>query len=299
MSDIFDKIIIFDSNSVAWSEYHGMPHLSHRNILTGVAFGFLLQILALAEHYNTNRFVFCWDSRKSFRKVKHDWYKHKRAYAEKTEEEQRQYDEAVGQFQKIRNEVLPALGFSQVYMKTGFEADDLVASIVMNNPGDFLVVSTDNDLLQLLGYCDIYNHRKKEVVTKKSLWREWHLTPGNWVELKMLAGCSSDCVPGVPGFGEATAASFLRGELKPTSKKYQRAEDWQGKEIRRRNEWLVRLPLEGTPVLHPNFDDDHFDYDTFCDTCARYGFNSLLKPEVRRSWREIFTKDAPRRGMTV
>ena len=226
---LFDKILVFDANGVAWTEFHGMPQFSFNKVLTGVAYGFLLQILALARYYNTNRFVFCWDSRKSFRKDRHPWYKEKRSYENKTEEEQEKYVKAIGQFQKIRKELLPGLGFSQNYMLSGYEGDDLIASVVSHNPGDFIVVTTDNDMLQLLDRCDIYNPRTKTEITKKSFWRENHLTPQDWVRVKAIGGCSSDCVPGVPGVAEKTASQYVRNELSPKSKKFQSIESFEGK----------------------------------------------------------------------
>lgn len=296
---LFEKIVIFDANGVAWTEFHGMPQFSFNKVLTGVAYGFLLQILALAKHYNTNRFVFCWDGRKSFRKERHPWYKEKRAYENKTEEEQEKYVKAVGQIDKMRKTMLPGLGFSQHFRVPGFEADDLIASLVINNPGDFVVVTTDNDLLQLLNNCDIYNHRTKEEITKKSFWRKHHLTPQDWVRVKSIGGCTSDGVPGVPGVAEKSAIQYLRKELSPTSKKFQSIESFEGKTVIERNEWLVKLPLEDTPPLYLNFGSDSFDYDKFLDTCAEFGFRSLLKPDIKSLWRSLFCgeEERPMMGM--
>lgn len=291
---LFDKILVFDANGVAWTEFHGMPQFSFNKVLTGVAYGFILQILALAGHYNTNRFVFCWDSRKSFRKDRHPWYKEKRAYENKTEEEQEKYVKAIGQFQKIRKEMLPGLGFSQNYMMPGYEGDDLIASAVLNNPGDFVVVTTDSDMLQLLDRCDIYNPRTKTEITKKSFWRENHLTPQDWVRVKAIGGCSTDCVPGVPGVAEKTASQYVRNELSPKSKKFQSIESFEGKTIIERNDWLVRLPLEDTPPIYLQFNEDSFDYDKFLDMCAEFGFRSLLKPDVKSLWRSLFCGEEER-----
>lgn len=289
-----EKVLVFDANGVAWTEFHGKPQFSFNKMLTGVAYGFLLQILALAEHYNTRRFIFCWDSRKSFRKEKHCWYKAKRAYENKTEEEKEKYIKAIGQFQKIRKELLPGLGFSQNYMMSGFEGDDLIAAVVLNNPEDFIVVTTDNDMLQLLDHCTVYNPRTKTETTKASFWAENRLTPQDWVRVKSIGGCASDCVPGVPGVAEKTASQYIRGELSPKTKKYQSIESFEGKTIAERNEWLVKLPLEGMLPIYPQFENDAFSYDAFLDMCAEFGFQSLLKQNVKALWRSIFCGEEER-----
>ena len=150
--------LIVDANNLAYAAFISLRGLSVDELPTGVIYGFFLQVLKLAVEFQTNDFVFCWDSRKRFRRNIFSEYKNKRD--EMTKEEKAQKQIAYDQFAALRKEILPSVGFENVFMKAGYEADDLIAYVVINPPRSlnrekYLVISTDNDMFQLLSYCDI------------------------------------------------------------------------------------------------------------------------------------------------
>ena len=147
----------------------------------------------------------------------------------------------------------------------------------MNLPkGDrAVVVSSDTDLYQLLSTrVSIWKPHKKEIYTSKDFSRDYYnLDPIQWVQVKALAGCTSDAIPGIPGVGEVTAGKFLRGLLKPASKAYQSIERFQS--VWQNNLPLVRLPFEGTMI--PKIQTDEVSPDKWRNLAQRLGMKSLLR----------------------
>ena len=60
-------ILLVDSNSICHQAKHSMGNLTWEEKEVGIIFGFLRQLLSLAKTFETNKFVFVWDSRISLR----------------------------------------------------------------------------------------------------------------------------------------------------------------------------------------------------------------------------------------
>lgn len=284
---IDNKVLVIDSNCLCYMSRFAFGGLSYEEKKTGVIFGFLGQIFRLAKKFDTNKFVFAWDSRKSFRQQSYPAYKRNRR-KDRTKEEEIDDRIAFSQFGDLRLGVLPWMGFRNIFIQTGHEADDIIASVVMNNPDyDFTVVSSDNDLLQLLDYCDMYHPRKKTSTTKKSFMEKWGMEPNQWADVKSLAGCSTDNVPGIKGVGEKTAIKFIRGELKK-GKIYERIISDEGKKTTEETQWFVALPLDTTKEYIIDFSNEIFYSDYFVEVFQEFGFNSFLKKENYESWKRRF-----------
>ena len=105
----------------------------------------------------------------------------------------------------------------------------------------FVIVSTDQDLWQLLSgdRVTVWNPRTKKMLTEQAFRERWGIGPSQWADVKAIAGCPGDGVPGVPGVGEKTAAKFMAGRLKDTTKAYNRVVE--ANDLWERNLRLVRL----------------------------------------------------------
>ena len=55
--------LLIDCCGIGYKIAYGMPALSYNGNNTHIIFGFLKQILDLAEKFKTNQFIFAWDSR--------------------------------------------------------------------------------------------------------------------------------------------------------------------------------------------------------------------------------------------
>lgn len=285
-------MIIIDANSICHAAKHSMGNLSWREKETGVIFGFLQQVLSLSRTMGTNEFIFTWDSHVSFRKEIYPDYKKSRKRELKTEDEQRLDDIAYSQFTELRTYVLPKIGFINNFMQEGFEADDLIAKIVQDHSENvefFAIVSSDEDLYQLLRKnVYMYSTKKKQSYTINNLWNDYRISPADWAEVKAIGGCTTDCVPGIPGVGEKTAAKYLTRRLNVTSQAYKKIKD--NSALIDFNRKLVKLPLAGTPELA--FSRDDLCFENFLVICEQYGFRSFLDEKRRKEWKEnIFYKE--------
>ena len=278
--------LIFDSNAICHSVRYTMGDLSYEDLQTGIIFGFLRNILSVSKKTKSTSFIFTWDSVKSKRKNIFPEYKaHRKTH--RTEEEEEDIKLVYEQFNALRQDILPYLGFNNIFYQIGYEADDLIASIVKHNTGDFIIVSADSDLYQLLSAnVSMYNIKTKKIYSSKDFQEEYGIYPYQWAQVKEIAGCNSDGVPGVKGVGEKGACQFINNKLKITSKKYLDITSHEGKKVRERNYKLVSLPFKGVkPCL---IKEDNLNIDSFIKVCESFDFQSMLKSENIASWQTIF-----------
>lgn len=121
---------------------------------------------------------------------------------------------------ELAETAIAAIGWPLIRV-VGFEADDVLASIVVRslrdresesrNDSATVIVSTDKDLLQLLPRCRVWNPfgdaggwQTADSVREK-FGCELHQL-GDWLA---LVGDSSDGIPGAAGIGEKTATKLL------------------------------------------------------------------------------------------
>ncbi len=99
-----------------------------------------------------------------------------------------------------------------LYEAPGFEADDLIATMVdrLKDEFDLFLVSKDKDLRQLLtDHVRLYDPVTQETVTPEHLRATRGYGPEQSVDIQTLIGDATDNVPGIPGVGEKTAAQLL------------------------------------------------------------------------------------------
>lgn len=278
------KTILIDSPGLCHAAKHVMGDLTMEEKRVGVIFGFLNQILKLAKDLESHKLVFLWDSRYSLRKVIFPGYKSSRTN-NKSDEDKKLDEIAFQQFDELRDKILPEIGFKNVFQKVGVEADDLIASIVSNRENeDFIIVSTDNDLLQILGpNTFLFSPRTKKLYTIEDFKFNYPgLHPKDWAVVKAIAGCKSDSIPGITGVGESTAVKYLQRKLLPKHTVYQKIMSLEGQEIINRNKKLTYLPFEGTPNL--DIVPDQLVMDNLFEICTRLKFRSLISGDALKRW---------------
>lgn len=288
MSEGKQKLLLIDSNYLCHYCAYSSRTFSHNGNPTGVIFSFLRQVLGIAKRFTSRRFAFAWDSRKSIRRVSYQAYKQNRNDRQKSLEERELETLERGQFEGLRKKVLPELGFRNLFFQIGFEADDLIASIVLNERKreEIVIVGADNDLYQLLdSKVSMYKPREKTLYTVKDFKEEWGIIPNQWPSVKSIAGCSGDNVQGVPGVGERTAIQYLLGQLRGDSKKAVAIRN--SGDMIDRNASLVTLPLVGTKKFEL-VKNEVFYLNDFFDVVGQYGLNSFRSDETVKAWRESF-----------
>ena len=264
---------------------HAMSDLSYDDKKSGVIFGFFRQILFLAKKFETNNFAFVWDSPASLRKEIYPEYKENRKKIERTKEEIEDDIIAFKQFSLLREEILPKLGFSNIFMLPGYEADDIIAQVCKDSVSEIMIVSSDNDLYQLLTeeVC-IYDPRRKDFYTKENFLADYEIVPGDWKRVKGIAGCTSDGVQGIRGVGEKTAIKYLLKKMNPVSKSYEEIRAFLKSDEYARNLQLVTLPYPKIPKVNLH-EQKELSADYFINVCQRFGFNSFMTKDGYDQWK--------------
>lgn len=265
--------LVIDAPYLCHRAFHSMGNLSYGEAMTGTLFGFLRDIITLKDLFQPDRFVFCFDAGTSKRREMYPKYKRSRRAKERTPEEQELYQQMQKQMRLLRYEILKGLGFSNVFYQIGYEADDIIGHLCWEDHPQIIIVSCDHDLYQLLSpRVSIWNMPKSQMITYESFRDEFKIEPSQWVDVKAIAGCSTDDIQGIKGVGEITACKFLRGDLKQGQKFIAIVE---GTNLWERNLNLVRLPLAGLNKDRLQVRKDQVSQAKWIELCNRYGFQSL------------------------
>ncbi|WP_036486310.1 DNA polymerase I [Nitratireductor basaltis] len=207
-----DHLFLVDGSGYIFRAYHALPPLTRKSdgLPVGAVSGFcnmLWKLLQNARDTNVGvtptHFAVIFDySSKTFRNELYSEYK-----ANRTEPP----EDLVPQFGLIR-EATRAFDLPCIE-KEGFEADDLIATYArhaVEAGGDATIISSDKDLMQLVGPCvSMYDPMKDREIRVPEVIEKWGVPPEKMIDLQALTGDSIDNVPGVPGIGPKTAAQLL------------------------------------------------------------------------------------------
>lgn len=271
--------LLIDVSNLAHRSIHVMRDLEYGGEGTGAVYGVLRTSMDLCDLFGTARIAFCFDGGCDARTKIFPDYKadRRRKRSEMGEEEIETRRSLRRQIYRLRTQYLPDAGFRNVLMADGYEADDVIASICLSafegskTPKDeFIIVSSDRDMYQLLGpHTSLWTPHGR-MVTEQSLREEYGIGPGAWAHVKAIAG-SKDGIPGVSGVGNRTAAKFLAGGLKESTKTFQKIV--QATELINRNLELTRLPARGCPRF--DLEEDEIKEKDWLDVLSKLGIRSL------------------------
>ncbi len=205
------RLLLLDGHSLAYRAFYALREVDMSTTTgqpTNAVFGFTSMLINLLRDEEPTHVAVAFDvSRTTFRSEAYAGYK-----AGRTETP----DDFRGQVTLIR-EVLDALRIP-VVTATGFEADDVIATITVQATAgnvDVLICTGDRDALQLVndhvtvlyprrGVSDMTRFTPEEVESK------YGLSPAQYPDFAALRGDPSDNLPGIPGVGEKTAAKWVR-----------------------------------------------------------------------------------------
>ena len=242
--------IITDTSYLVYRSQYGMKGNSDP------LFSFLATIVSLKERFDSERFAFCFDGGKLKRNDLLPTYK-ERPFITPEHEQQRR--EAKSLMKRLRLEILPQLGFENIFGQKGYEADDVIASLVQNSLGEdeAVIVASDEDLYQLIRPNVILYNPSKDKITNEEVFSKMYdgLEVSQWSMVKALAGCRSDNVEGIKGVGEKTAAQYLNGRLEKYSARWEKINNANKANVEF-NLRLVKLPFEGVKTFELNEDED-------------------------------------------
>ena len=243
-------ILNIDCDGVCWTVFHALPPLSNEEQGTAVIYGFLNHLFALQGFHKAEHIVFAWDSSASKRIDLFPKYKWKRRNRkiEYTAEEKKMHKDRVRQFKILRTHILPTLGFRNIFCEEGFEGDDIIASVAKKYSKKHFVkiIARDGDLYQLINEnCTMFDIVTHQIIDEEVFFDKYGVYPDMWADIKGIAGCTTDEVPGVQGIGEDRAIKYLLGNMKTSSVLYKRI--LNSPELIKLTRRLTVLPFEGTP----------------------------------------------------
>ncbi|MEZ5872941.1 MAG: DNA polymerase I [Nitratireductor sp.] len=207
-----DHLFLVDGSAYIFRAYHALPPLTRKSdgLPVGAVSGFCNMMWKLMKDtrdtsvgVTPTHFAVIFDySSKTFRNELYPQYKANRPEPP---------EDLRPQFAIIRQATI-AFNVPCIEMKD-FEADDLIATYARQAReagGDVTIISSDKDLMQLVGpNVILYDQMKDKRLGIPEVIEKWGVPPEKMIDLQALSGDSTDNVPGVPGIGPKTAAQLL------------------------------------------------------------------------------------------
>ncbi len=205
------RLLLLDGHSLAYRAFYALP-VENFSTTTGqptnAVFGFTSMLINVLRDERPTHVAVAFDvSRQTFRTEQFPEYKANRAKSP---------EEFKGQVELIK-EVLAALDIP-VLTADGFEADDIIATLVRRSAGEadaVDIVTGDRDSFQLVDDRVTVLYPLRGVselarMTPAAIEEKYGLTPAQYPDYAALRGDPSDNLPGIPGVGEKTAAKWIR-----------------------------------------------------------------------------------------
>ena len=290
-------LYLVDGSAYIFRAYHRLPPLTNpEGTPVGAVYGYTTMLWKLAEDLNkadgpTHLAVILDKASTSFRNDLYDQYKAHR---------QPPPEDLVPQFPLIRD---ATRAFSLACIEEpGVEADDIIASYARDatrRGWDVTIVSSDKDLMQLVGKCgephdgvqggciDMLDTMKNQRIDVAEVIEKFGVPPEKVGDVLALMGDSVDNVPGVYGVGPKTASKLIQdyGDLEsalaaaPQMKKGKLQERLiEHAEMARLSKQLVTLK-EDCPLPMPieDFALTQIPPEPLAAFLGQHGFTSLLK----------------------
>ncbi len=199
-------LTLIDTFGFFFRNFYALPPLKSKDgFPTGLLTGFINFINQLISEEKSDYIVFALDSEgPSFRTEIDPNYKAQRP--EPPEDLKKQLPVAI---RWIKEMGFPTLS------KEGYEADDIIASLVKCAKEKGIkvkIVSHDKDLYQLIddGRVVLFDPIKKEEIDEKKATKKFGVPPKLIKDYLALVGDSADNIPGVKGIGPKTAVKLLQ-----------------------------------------------------------------------------------------
>lgn len=285
-------LYLVDGSAYIFRAYHRLPPLTNpAGVPVGAVYGYTTMLWKLVEDLHkadgpTHLAVILDKAGTSFRNDLYDQYKANRPPAP---------EDLVPQFPLIRD---ATRAFSLACIEEeALEADDIIASYARAaslRGWDVTIVSSDKDLMQLVGTCSEGGGRVDMLDTMKNLRidvpeviEKFGVEPERVGDVLALMGDSVDNVPGIRGIGPKTATKLIQehGDLEstlaaaPSMKAGKLRESLiEQADMARLSRQLVQLKEDcPLPVALEDFKLGQIPPEPLAAFLAEHGFTSLLR----------------------
>ncbi|MBR6633766.1 MAG: DNA polymerase I [Clostridia bacterium] len=197
------KLLIVDGNSIMNRAFYGVrPLVTRTGIHTNAVYGYLNILKKHLDAIKPDYVAVAFD-------LKAPTFRHK-LFSEYKAGRHAAPDELISQIPLIK-EATALLGIKTVSLE-GYEADDILGTLSNSFEGESFVVTGDRDSFQLVSdktTVILASTGEDVIYTPKEIEEKYSLPPKKLIDVKALAGDSSDNIPGVAGIGEKTAIKLI------------------------------------------------------------------------------------------
>ena len=213
------RLVLIDAHAILHRAYHALPEFHNsKGEPTGGLYGLAAMLIKIIADLKPDYIAAAYDLPKpTFRHKAYKEYKEGRAKA----------DEALISQMKRSRDVFIAFGIP-IYDREGFEADDILGTIVeqvkiknsklkpRNDYVDIIIASGDMDTLQLVDGTRVQVYTLKKGINDTILYDEekvkerYGFGPALLPDFKGLKGDPSDNIKGVKGIGDKTATELIQ-----------------------------------------------------------------------------------------
>jgi len=204
-------LVLLDAHAILHRAYHALPDFKSQvtGEPTGALYGVAAFVIKVIRELKPDYIAACYDlPEPTFRHIAYDEYKGKRPKMD---------SELAGQIDRSRD-LMKAFDIP-IYDKPGFEADDILGTIVEKLKGNddikIFVASGDMDTMQLIRNDDVVVYTLKKgindtmIYDQKAVKDRFGFMPAFLPDFKGLSGDPSDNIIGVPGIGGKTATALI------------------------------------------------------------------------------------------
>jgi DNA polymerase-1 len=249
-----ERLILLDVHAIVHRAYHALPDFaSSKGEPTGALYGLCSMLIKIVSDLKPDYIAACYDlPEKTYR---HEAYEGYKAGRKKTD------DALVAQLIRSRD-VFKAFNIP-MYEKAGFEADDMLGTIVekntgsdiivgkggtatekftgksLENPIDIIIASGDMDTMQLIDKKRVQVYTLKKGINDTIMYDEdavlarFGFGPKLLPDYKGLRGDPSDNIIGIKGIGEKTATDLIQafGTIEQIYAKLKSKKAGEGREV--------------------------------------------------------------------
>ena len=227
-----DKLVLIDGNSIINRAFYGIMGnkmlMTNDGTYTNAIYGFLSILFKQMDSIKPQYLAVAFD-------LKAPTYRHK-LYTEYKANRHGMPNELAQQL-PILKDILRAMNI-EIIEKEGYEADDILGTLAkwgQSQKLDVTILTGDRDSFQLIDKSITVRiprtkagKTEEEDYTENKIKEEYGLNPKDLIEVKGLAGDTSDNIPGVAGVGEKTAIGLIK-EYKTLESVYENIDKQKGK----------------------------------------------------------------------
>ncbi|MAF25848.1 hypothetical protein CL634_09785 [bacterium] len=255
------------------------------------AYIFLTSVKKYVDKFNSTEVYSIWDKRltdgKNYRQLlTGESYKGNR---------DKERSERVYANEELTSKLLSELGVRNMYPGI-LEGDDVIAWLCKNIEGEKIVVSADQDMLQLINSeTTVYSPIKDILIDSSNFTEAVGIDMENFVKYKALMGDKSDNIEGLPKCGPKTAIKLIK--MYPTDEDLEANLQESSLNIFLRNRKLVDLnhgvkehpeDIKIYEKQYAKLKDLKPDFNKFESTCRSYNMKKIV--DNIHTWKTAFNK---------